>query len=159
MTTTPATPAEAMLHIEVGATQCCGYKCREPNCISCFGEESVAESVNANIALLGRIQQFLSAPATNVAAESGEGDGWLPMVSAPLDGTYVELMIRHHDYWTALKLDGKERAEHDYQMVCRGQWLDHNRGGWCWAGLAGTQVGWRPLDVLSAQKRGGEGGE
>ena len=74
---------------------------------------------------------------------------WQPMVSAPLDGTEIQLLVRHHDYWTALKLDGKKHAEEKYQGVVIGKWIDHNGGGWTWHGGSGSPVGWRPMGALN----------
>lgn len=92
-------------------------------------------------ALAERIRAHLATPAQPAASV---GDGWLPMLTAPLDGTEIELMIRHHTYWTALKVN-KHEAETQWQGVYKGKWIDHNGGGWTWHGLAGTQVAWRPL--------------
>lgn len=74
---------------------------------------------------------------------------WLPMVSAPLDGTKIEILVRHFDYWTALKFEGKEKADARWQGPCRGHWIDHNGGGWTWRGIAGSPVGWRPLKATT----------
>ena len=71
---------------------------------------------------------------------------WLPMLTAPLDGSEIEILFRHHDYWTSLKLDGKEKAEEQWQAAQRAHWIDHNGGGWTWYGMAGVPVAWRPLD-------------
>ena len=83
-----------------------------------------------------------------------KGGGWEPMVSAQLDGTEIKLLIRHNDYWTALKVNGKKVADREYQRVCRGKWIDHNGGGWCWYGIAGVQVGWQPLQPQPRPGRG-----
>lgn len=84
---------------------------------------------------MGDIQCLLS------ALESREKDaGWLPMVSAPLDGSEIEILIRHSSWWSAHK-EGDGSA---WQQACRGHWIDFNGGGWTWSGLAGTPVGWRP---------------
>jgi hypothetical protein len=70
---------------------------------------------------------------------------WSAMVYAPLDGTEIELLIRHHNYWTVLKVGGKDEAEKNWQGIVRGKWIDHNGGGWTWNGGAGSPIGWRPM--------------
>lgn len=70
---------------------------------------------------------------------------WRAMADAPLDGTEIELLVRHFDYFTALKVNGKEEAERLWQGAVRGKWIDHNGGGWTWRGHAGSPVGWKPI--------------
>lgn len=74
--------------------------------------------------------------------------GWRAMVNAPLDGSYVALLIRHPTWWLAQK---SPIAGERWEAVVRGQWIDHNGGGWCWSGMSGTPIGWRPLDELPQQ--------
>lgn len=31
------------------------------------------------------------------------------------------------------------------EAECEGHWIDFNGGGWTWAGMAGTPIGWRAL--------------
>jgi hypothetical protein len=73
------------------------------------------------------------------------------MVYAPLDGSEVELMIRHRNYWLWLKSEKKIKGE-SWEQVVRGQWLDHNGGGWSWHGMAGTPIGWRAIDIARSQE-------
>lgn len=68
-------------------------------------------------------------------------DDWRAMVYAPLDGTKVELLIRHHTWWTARK-SGAAAA---WQGSVLGHWVDFNGGGWCWSGMSGDPIGWRPF--------------
>lgn len=71
--------------------------------------------------------------------------GWRALVDAPLDGTEIELLIRNHTYFHELKSGGKDMAEKLWQEIVRAKWIDHNRGGWTWNGIAGSPVGWRPI--------------
>jgi len=80
-------------------------------------------------------------PTDNISEDVPE---WRAMVYAPLDGRKVELLIRHNSWWTAQKAYPYS-ADEDWQQVVEGQWLDFNGGGWSWAGMAGTPIGWRPL--------------
>ena len=90
------------------------------------------------------------APVLNGQGYVPSASDWRPMVSAPLDGTEIELLMRHFTYWTALKVNGKEEAEKLWQAVVRGRWIDHNGGGWTWHGMAGSPVGWRPLHACES---------
>lgn len=72
---------------------------------------------------------------------------WQPMLSAPLDGSEVELMIRHNNWIYA---SGKDREQ--WEQIVRAKWIDFNGGGWTWHGMAGMPVGWR--SVLIAAKGG-----
>jgi hypothetical protein len=72
--------------------------------------------------------------------------GWQPMLTAPLDGTEIEILVRHPTYWLCLKSQAPVAAEQLWQQTVRGQWIDHNGGGWSWRGLAGSPVGWRAID-------------
>ena len=65
-------------------------------------------------------------------------DGWLPMTTAPKDGTVIEILMRHNNWHYAAGVD-KAR----WQEVVRAQWIDFNHGGWTWRGIAGTPVVWR----------------
>lgn len=68
-------------------------------------------------------------------------DKWRAMAYAPLDGTKVMLLIRHKTWWTAHKCDPASAPI--WEAECEGHWIDHNGGGWTWAGMAGTPIGWR----------------
>jgi len=95
-----------------------------------------------NAALPDAIREALAgAPAQQPVA-------WHAMAYAPLDGTEVELLIRHSMWWTATKSD-----DHDiYEGVVRAKWLDFNGGGWTWEGMAGVPVGWRPAATQPQEK-------
>lgn len=65
-------------------------------------------------------------------------EGWLPMPSAPKDGTEITLLMRHATWHYAKP---EERAK--WQQECPAQWIDHNGGGWTWSGIMGTPIAWR----------------
>lgn len=65
-------------------------------------------------------------------------DGWEPMPSAPRDGTWIELLVRHMS-WHYEAPDKRDR----WQGPCRAQWIDFNGGGWTWSGHMGTAIAWR----------------
>lgn len=62
-------------------------------------------------------------------------------------GTEIEILFRHWEYWTALKVEGKEKAENQWQAVQKAKWIDHNGGGWTWHGMMGAPMGWRPINA------------
>lgn len=64
------------------------------------------------------------------------------MDTAPKDGTYIWLLIRHKNYDYA----GPSEREH-WQGFFVGSWLDSNGGGWAWDGMSGTPIAWHPLTV------------
>lgn len=66
-------------------------------------------------------------------------DGWQPMPSAPKDGSYVELLLRHLNWHYE-----NPAARSMWQLVARAQWIDFNGGGWTWSGMSGTPIAWRP---------------
>ena len=84
------------------------------------------------------LREALSAPAT-----APEQKKWRAMVYAPLDGTKITLLIRHTTWWTAHKCDPAKA--NIWEAECEGHWIDFNGGGWTWAGMAGTPIGWRAL--------------
>lgn len=65
--------------------------------------------------------------------------GWRPMTTAPRDGTYIEVLVRHFT-WRYAKGVEKDR----WQQHVRAQWIDFNGGGWAWSGIMGTAMVWRP---------------
>lgn len=67
-------------------------------------------------------------------------EGWEPMPSAPKDGTYIELLVRHRSWHYASDAD-----KAIWQGPVRGQWIDFNGGGWCWSGHMGDPIAWRQL--------------
>ena len=82
-------------------------------------------------------------------------DRWRAMAYAPLDGTKVLLLVRHRTWWTAQKCSPEDAGI--WEAECEGQWLDHNGGGWSWAGMSGTPIGWRPLNLCERVMREGLG--
>lgn len=95
---------------------------------------------------------ILALDLSSLPVERLPEDEWRAMVYAPLDGTEVELLVRHFTYWTARKLDGVVRADAEWQGTCRAKWIDHNGGGWTWSGHAGTPIGWKPIDAAIAKE-------
>lgn len=76
--------------------------------------------------------------------------GWLPMNSAPLDGTRVRLHVRHAGWWAAKKVSDIESER--WEAIVEAEWIDFNGGGWTWNGMAGTPVGWQPLPAPPTQQ-------
>lgn len=82
--------------------------------------------------------------ATNAALERAtKPEEWRAMVYAPLDGTKITMLIRHTTWWAAHKHDPAKA--NIWEAECEGHWIDFNGGGWTWAGMAGTPIGWRAL--------------
>jgi hypothetical protein len=99
-----------------------------------------------------QVQEYAKQYAlTALSQERADAQRWSAMVYAPLDGSEVELMIRHRNYWLWLKSEKKIKGE-SWEQVVRGQWLDHNGGGWSWHGMAGTPIGWRAIDIARSQE-------
>lgn len=67
-------------------------------------------------------------------------DGWQPMATAPKDGTYFELLVRHTTWY--YEEPGKRDS---WQGPCRANWTDFNGGGWAWSGHSGEPLVWRPV--------------
>lgn len=72
--------------------------------------------------------------------ESRKDKDWRPLLSAPLDGTYVELLIWHHNHFKA-----PENQKENWEQIVKAQWIDFNGGGWTWSGMSGSPQGWRTL--------------
>jgi len=67
-------------------------------------------------------------------------DGWLPIETAPKDGTEVELRVVHIN----AAYDEPAQAEaNGWIAACPGKWTDHNGGGWTWKYLCGSICQWR----------------
>lgn len=77
-------------------------------------------------------------PLTGEAIQSGQ---WNNMETAPKDGREVWIWIRHPYYYYA----AESGIEEMYEDAVRAHWIDHNGGGWTWAGLYGRQVAWAPI--------------
>lgn len=71
--------------------------------------------------------------------EAKRDQDWRPLLSAPLDGTYVELLIWHHNHFKA-----PENQKENWEKIVKAQWIDFNGGGWTWSGMSGSPQGWRP---------------
>lgn len=52
-------------------------------------------------------------------------DEWQGMHTAPKDGTWIDLLVRHSDWVYA-----RNEEKHRWQGPCRAQWIDFNGGGW-----------------------------
>lgn len=79
------------------------------------------------------------------AAQEGQEAGWLPIDTAPKDGTRILIWFVHPN------------AEYSADPVGEGwagpheaRWLDHNGGGWTWYGLAGKATFWQPMPAPPA---------
>jgi len=77
-------------------------------------------------------------PEQTVPSESSGCAGFLPMESAPKDGTTVELLLYHPNRKYA-----DEDRKHEWEQIAEAKWLDFNGGGWTWRGMAGSPQGWR----------------
>lgn len=66
--------------------------------------------------------------------------GWQPMLTAPYDGTEIELLIRHRT-WYQVKEDERDQ----WQAAVKAKFIMHNGGGWTWAGMTGNILGWRNI--------------
>lgn len=102
--------------------------------------------------LTGWTAHYVPVQSVLAVLETQPTDPWRPMLTAPLDGTEVELMLRHFDYFTALKVSGREAADGQYQGNVIGKWIDHNGGGWTWNGHAGSPIAWRPFNRADGGK-------
>jgi hypothetical protein len=66
-------------------------------------------------------------------------EGWQGMHTAPKDGTWIDLLVRHSS-WVCADAAHKDQ----WQAPCRAQWIDFNGGGWTWSGHMGEPIAWRP---------------
>lgn len=69
------------------------------------------------------------------------------MHNAPTDGSEIEILFRHLNYYFAG--DGEKDK---WQQVCKAYWTDFNGGGWVWKGIAGTPVCWRPSGTGGSER-------
>ncbi len=69
--------------------------------------------------------------------------GWLPIDSAPKDGTEILIRIHHRNRQYCEEL---ERTA--WEGNAKARWIDHNGGGWCYRGMSGEPVMWRTLESL-----------
>lgn len=77
-------------------------------------------------------------------------EGWRELDSAPHDGTEVE--IRVVNYLAAAHADSHDAIQEGFIAHERAHWIDFNRGGFTWYGLAGSPTHWRPL--INNQREG-----
>lgn len=68
--------------------------------------------------------------------------GWQPMLTAPYDGTEIELLVRHRT-WYQVKEDERDQ----WQAAVKAKFIMHNGGGWTWAGMTGNILGWRNIQL------------
>jgi len=66
--------------------------------------------------------------------------GLRTMDTAPKDGTEIELLFVHVN--NAYVAPGDETP---WVAWLKAHWIDFNRGGWTWYGMAGAPIGWRPI--------------
>ena len=66
---------------------------------------------------------------------------WLPIETAPKDGTDVYLLIRHPN-WELAGAHDRDK----WEQAVTGHWID-NRCGWTWDGIYGVAVGWQPTPL------------
>lgn len=69
------------------------------------------------------------------------------MGRAPKDGTEIEILFRHANFFYAAPED-----RHQWQQWCRAYWTDFNGGGWVWRGICGEPLCWRPVEPNGAHE-------
>jgi len=97
--------------------------------------ETVSSPSTPTRSVLARSHGSAHPPLTKDALESGL---WHYMESAPKDGTWVLLWLRHPYYDYA----AQSGMEDEYEAVVDAKWIDHNGGGWTWNGMFGRPVAW-----------------
>ena len=70
-----------------------------------------------------------------------QSQGWMPIESAPKDGTQILIRIHHPS-----REHCHDSEKHQWESNVKARWIDHNEGGWTWYGMLGTPITWRPLD-------------
>lgn len=81
-----------------------------------------------------------------------EEDGWLPAVTAPHDGTEIELRVVHIN-----AAYGDDAGARNWIDICRGKWTDFNGGGFTWHGLCGSVCQWRQINWKSVEEANAAG--
>lgn len=72
---------------------------------------------------------------------------WMPIESAPKDGTRILIWIEHEPKLGHLP---------EYSHAAIGAWTNHNKGGWTWMGILGNVTHWQPLPSPPVAPGGGE---
>lgn len=65
---------------------------------------------------------------------------WLPIESAPKDGTRVLLWVEHSNAKYS-----RDPIGEGWAAAHVAYWTDFNTGGWVWHGLCGAPTLWQPL--------------
>jgi hypothetical protein len=69
-----------------------------------------------------------------------DANGWMPIETAPKDGTKILLWMVHQN----AKYSADPVSE-GWEAPVTAEWIDHNGGGWTWYGLCGKPTKWQPL--------------
>lgn len=78
--------------------------------------------------------------ALTATPSTAGADDWLPMLTAPRDGTEIEILRRHASWYYA-----DDERKQIWEGVVRSHWISFNGGGWVWSGIVGEALGWRHI--------------